>query len=330
MRSYEVQQGASKEGYQRRPPRQAYSKYCNHASIVMFGRIFCVSFGGTGRLLALYRRRGVSVSRIVHGQRVVAKRYPTGRTSRGVTHILRVVGRTTHSPVRGPVHSVNKLVNKRTRGLTRRSTDNRKLYNRLLRGTVACTVTALRAGTSVKLVITSPATNSTNVIPKLLLTFRRMCRFSSGRVRRILFGTNTINCLTVQGTAITNTIKKYRTRINITSTVTTSTTIRLVNKAPGRYLSTTSAILVGVLKLIYSPIKKLMRCPYRGHGTTKITGTLVTTRVSLTNVSRLVPFSRVLRTVCGIKGQLPIRLHRATLDKYTAAPSTYRTYRVRT
>lgn len=290
--------------------------------------VYFVSFGGTGRLLTLYRRGGLPVSRMVHRHRVLLNRAATRVISRHVSHILRVVGSTTFSPVGSPIVSVNKLVNNRTQGLYRFRSLKGDLYKGILKGKVACTVTALRAGTSVKLVITSPATNDTKVIPKVVLTLRRICNFSSGGVHRTLFGTNTVNCLTVHGTAITNTINKYRTRIKVTSTVTTSTTIRLLNNAPLRYACTTSAILVGVLKLIYSPMNNLMRCPYRGHGTTNISGTLVTTRVSLTNVPRFVPLSRVVSTVCAINGGLPTRLHRATLNNYTTAPSTYRGYRL--
>lgn len=111
---------------------------------------------------------------------------------------------------------------------------------------------------------------------------------------------------------------KYRKRINITYTVTTTTTDRLFKKAPTRVRCTTRVKLRRRLKLAYSPIYKLMRVPYVRHGTFTTTHTLSTGAFSgFSSNGRHMDFSRIIRIVHRAKGSLPDLCGRASRKKLT-------------
>lgn len=110
----------------------------------------------------------------------------------------------------------------------------------------------------------------------------------------------------------------YRNRINITYTVTTTTTDRLFNNAPTRVRCTTRVKLRRRLKLAYSPIYNLMRVPYVRQGTFTTTHTLSTGAFSgFSSKGRQMDFSRIIRIVHRANGSLPDLCGRASRNNLT-------------
>lgn len=183
-----------------------------------------------------------------------------------------------------------------------------------------CTLTMDRRGTSNKIVIATPAYNSYNVMPTILCRLRGDQRFDSAHVLHTLTATKLVKGVIGAGTSVSKTRTKYRTRMNMTYSVTSTTTGRLFKNDPTRVRCTTRVKLRRRLKVAYSPIYKLMRVPYVRHGTCTTTHTLSTGLCSsfASNV-RHMSFSGIIRIVGRAKGSLPSLCGRADRKKLTGS-----------
>lgn len=183
-----------------------------------------------------------------------------------------------------------------------------------------CTLTIDRRGTSKKGVIATPAYNSYKMMPTMLC---RLCgdhSFDSVHVLHTLTATKLIKGVIGFGTSVSKTRMNYRKRMNMTYTVTSTTSGRLFKKDPTRVRCTTRVKLRRRLNVAYSPIYKLMRVPYVRHGTCTTTHTLSTGLCSsFASKVRHISFSGIMRIVGRAKRSLPSLCGRADRKKLTGS-----------
>lgn len=184
----------------------------------------------------------------------------------------------------------------------------------------SCTLTMDRRGTSKKGVMATPAYNSYNIVPTMLCRLRGDHSFDSVHVLHTLTATKLVKGVIGFGTSVSNTRMNYRNRMNITYTVTSTTTGRLFKNDPTRVRCTTRVKLRRRLNVAYSPMYKLMRVPYVRQGTCTTTHTLSTGLCSTfaSNV-RHISFSGMIRIVGRAKRSLPSLCGRADRKKLTGS-----------
>lgn len=152
----------------------------------------------------------------------------------------------------------------------------------------------------------------------MLCRVRATRRVDRRHVLHTLTATKLINGVIGRGTSVDNTSMNYRNRMNMTYTVTSTTTYRLFNNDPTRMRCTTRVKLRRRLNVAYSPIYKLMRVPYVRHGTFTTTHTLSTSLcTSFSSNRRDMSFSEMMRMVQRANRSLPSLCGRADRNNLT-------------